>query len=215
MKQTFISVVVVLLLSCSNGDTTKISNDTAVKEKTDTTAATILRQKLIEELQRLRTIFSSNDRQKIADVFPFPLPDTTLRVYIDDSTYFEQLEKNGDKTTRAMFLHFFPQLYSSLQIDELNQLFKHISLTGLLQQNALEHEIRVTTEPCYKLYRVEVEQQSVILSIHSYSNENYISSSSPNDDMQENSSEYCESSFWWIFRFDGQKLHFVKIDAAG
>jgi hypothetical protein len=215
MRQAFISLVAILLFSCNSENTSKISSDhSTIKEQTDTVTR-LHRQKLIEELKRLQGIFSSGDREKIADVFPFPLADTTVGIYIDDSTYFEQLKKNGDKTTRAMFLHFFPQIYSNLQIDELNQLFKHIDPAALIQKDTLGHEVHIKTEPCYKFYHVQVEQDFVTLSLGSDVNDYYKNPSSENDDMQENSSEYCESSLWWVFRFDGKKLHFIKLGAAG
>src|SRR5688572_933432 len=73
-----------LLLSCNSTDPV---NTTANDQQADTTQAKVQRQLLIRELKRLKTVFASKDKERIADVFEFPLSDTAAGIYIDDSSF--------------------------------------------------------------------------------------------------------------------------------
>jgi hypothetical protein len=231
-RNLIIFTALALLLSCNSTDKTKTAIDTAsvnqqgdttgsktaiqttsVNQQSDTTGSKIKRHVLIEELKQLKAVLASNDKEKIADIFQFPLSDTTAGIYIDDSSFNLQLEKNGGKTTRAMFIQFFPQVSKSLQIDELYQLFKQVSLDSLLQKDELISNLRISTEPCFKFYSILVQHELVTLSTGSGVNESYQSTSASED--EENSSEFCEHILWWVFRFDGERLRFIKQHGAG
>lgn len=205
-----------LLLSCSNADTNKVASDTtSVNQQSDTTAKKSERQLLIEELKRLQTVFASKDKEKIADIFQFPLSDTTVGIYIDDSSFNAQLEKNGGKMTKAMFIRHFSDISESLQTDQINQLLRKINLDRLLQKDTLQNEAIIKTEPCYHYYGVSVDKNLVTLTVGTNSNKDYKSKSVSEDEIPENSSEFCEHVLWWVFRFDGKKLHFKNLSGAG
>jgi hypothetical protein len=216
MRLTFIILTVLALLtSCNSADTTKVANDTPTAKQIDTTAIKSKRELLIEELKRLKAILASKDKNKIANIFQFPLFDTAVGIYIDDSTFNAQLEKNGGKTTKAMFLRYFPQISESIQVDQINQLFKRLNLDSLERKDTLEHEDLIKTEPCYQFYNVRVEQDLVTVTVGTNSNKDYKSKLVSEDEIPENSSETCEHMLWWVFRFDGEKLHFKEISGAG
>lgn len=217
MRLTLIFLTVLaLLISCNSTDTTKVASETTTAPlHNDSTENKTERQLLIEELNRLKATIASNDKERIAGIFQFPLSDTTVGIFIDDSTYTAQFEKNGSKTTKAMFIRFFPQISESLQIEELNQLFKNIKLENLQQKDTLGREVHIKTEPCYKFYNIEVQGDIITLTTGQGVNENFKSSPAPEDDIPENSSEFCEHVLWWVFKFDGKKLHFVKQHGAG
>ena len=205
-----------LFLSCNSTDTTKVSSDTTIiKQQGVTTAKKSKRQLLIEELKRLQEVFASKDKQKIADIFHFPLSDKIVGIYIDDSTFNVQSKQNGNKTTRAMFVRFFPQISESLQINELNHLFRNINVDSLLQEDTLEHEALIKTEPCFHFYSIRIEKDLVTLTVGTNSNEDYKSKTASEDKITENSSEFCEHMLWWVFTFDGKKLQFKEISGAG
>jgi len=217
MKQILMFLAVTgLLFSCNTTEKHNTSTETTiVKEQVDNIAGKKDRQVLIGELERLQKVFSSNDKEKIADVFQFPLSGKTVEIYTEDNTFNAQYEKNDNKLTRAMFFHFFPQVSESLQMDQLNQLFKKVNLNELLQRDLVENEAVVKTEPCYNFYRVKVEKDLVTLTLGIKSNSNYKSKSVTEGEMPENSSELCESVLWWVFQFDGTKLNFKNISGAG
>ena len=217
MRQTLILFIsFVLLLSCNNADTIKVSSNVATpNQQSDTTKTKTERQILIEELIRLQAVLRSNDKEKIADLFSFPVSNDILAIYIDDSTFNTQLEKNGSKVTRAMFISHFQEISEGLQIDQINQLFRKIDVGRLLQKDTLEHEAIVKTNPCYHIYGVGVERDLVTLTVATNSNQDYKSKSVSKDELPENDSSICEHVLWWVFRFDGNKLHFKNISGAG
>jgi hypothetical protein len=212
-----ISAVLLVCFSCNNAETSKTYSDsTVITGELAETGTKVGRQTLIKELEKLKVIFASKDKEKIASIFSFPVSDTTLGIYIDDSLYLEQFRNNNDMTTRNMFLQFFPKIYESLQIEEVNQLFKYIDPKALIRKDTLQHEAHIKTNPCYKFYSITVEGNFITLSTGSGVNENYQSPSlASGDELQENSSELCEHILWWVFKFDGEKLHFVKQHGAG
>jgi hypothetical protein len=204
-----------LLLSCNHADNTKASLDTtSFKQGNDTTQTKSQRHLLIEELKRLHAIFGSKEREKIADVFPFPLADTILSIYLDDSSYLEQFRKNGNKTTRALFIKYFPQVYRDLQLEQFNQLFKYIIIDSLNSKDTLVQEITIKNEPCYKFYHVYIDKDMVTLEFGTNSNKTYVDKSKKSED-DESFGDECEFVSLWLFHFDGTKLHFVKQMVAG
>jgi hypothetical protein len=217
MERTLVFLTLGLLLACNSTDTTNATANTKpVEQQSDTVVRNTGRQLLIAALQQLQAVLASKDKERIASLFPFPLPDTTVGIYIDDSAYITAFRKNGDQTTRAMFLDFFPQIAESLQVDEINQLFTYCKLDSLEQKDTLEHEVHISTEPCYSFYSIVVDHDLVTLSTGSGVNDNYKSLAPASDDeVPENSSEFCESVLWWVFRFDGKNLQLVKINGAG
>ncbi len=157
MRLTLIIFTVLgLFFSCNSNDTNKVSIDSTAKK--------LQRKFLIEELKRIQTVFASKDKEKIADIFQFPLSDTTVGIHIDDSTFNSLFKKNGDKTTREMFLRFFPQISESLKIGEINQLFENIKLDSLELKDTLKYDAYIKTEPCYDFYEIAVEQDFLTLS---------------------------------------------------
>jgi hypothetical protein len=135
-------------------------------------------------------------------------------VYIDDTTYYDELKANDNKTTKAMFMHHFNEISENIWLKQVNMLFKHIHVDSLLHKDTLEHEAYIKTEPCFYSYKIEIFKDSVILRIDMNSNRHFKSKKSSEDDIPENSSEICEHSFWWNFRFNGKKLHFQNIAGA-
>ncbi|RYZ25574.1 MAG: hypothetical protein EOO10_17925 [Chitinophagaceae bacterium] len=206
----------ILLTSCNYSDNTKVTSDTLiVDQQSDTTSNKSERQLLIEELKRLKVVFASKDKEKIADLFHFPISDTTVGIYIDDSTFNAQMDKNDGKTTRAMFIRYFSEISESLQIEQLDQLFKKIKIDDLLQKDTLEHEAIIKAEPCYHFYGVGVDKNHVTLTLGTNSNKDYKSKSVSEDEIPENDSSICETVLWWVFRFDGKKMHLKNISGAG
>ena len=214
MKLTILILTsLVFCISCNNSNANKSFFDNAsTKEKTD--ASKSQRELLIEELKKLKVVIASNNKETIAQLFPFPLADTTLGIYIDDSTYFKEFRKNGGKTTKAMFLKYFQQIYQDMQLDQISELFKYLNLDSLSQKDTLQYEVRSEKEPCYKFYHVYIAKDTVTLEFGTNTNKDYVDSSIKTED-DEGSGDECEFASIWTFKFDGLKLHFVMLVAAG
>jgi len=205
-----------LLLSCNQSDKKAADHDGATLTLQNNTIATKSeRQIIIEELKRLQAVFASNNKEKIADVFSFPISNETLGIYIDNNNFNEQLEKNSNKATRSMFVTFYGDISKSLQVDQINQLFKKLDVENLLNKDNIEHEAIIKTEPCHHFYGVKIENKLVTLTVGTNSNKDYKSKSNTEDDIPENDSSICEHVLWWVFTFDGKQLHFKEISGAG
>lgn len=217
MKHTFIHLIANgLLLTCSSSDMIKVSNETiSVRPYKDSIETKTERNVLIEKLRRLQVVFASNDKEKIAEIFSFPISNETVGIYIDDKSFNDQLKKNGDKTTRSMFMDSYQDISESLQIDQINQLFKYLNIDRLLEQDTLEYEALIKTEPCYHFYGIKIEKGLVTLTVGTNSNKDYKSKSTSENEIPENDDSICEHVLWWIFKFDGKQLHLKEISGAG
>lgn len=215
MKQVII-LVLIILVACNNSDTTKDTSKTQKEEQyTDTTKNKSERQTLIEELKRLQQIIASNDKEKIADIFKFPLSGTAFSIYIDDSVFQKQFKANANKTTKTMFLQYFKQICNDIWLEQLDNLLQLTHIDSLLYKDTLEYKAYIKYEPCFYSYQIEIVKNGVILRMNMNSNKNYKNKNSSENDIPKNSSEICEHSLWWVFGFDGEKLHFQNISGAG
>ena len=210
-KTVIILTIFVVLVSCNNSEKTKNTSETRVlKQLIDTNK----RKTLIVELKKLGQNITSNDKEKIADIFEFPLSDESFSIYIDDKSYNEQFKSNGNKTTRAMFLQHYNEISESIWLDQLNNLFRNITIDSLLNKDTLEYNALIKNEPCFYSYQIEIIKDSVTLRMNMNSNRNYQTKIHSEEDIPENSSEICEHIFWWIFKFDKNKLHLKSISGA-
>jgi len=217
MKKIFIVLTVLAsLVGCNNTDTTKTtSKEQATEQRIDTNQNNSERQILIAELKKLQQIIASSDKEKIAEIFSFPLSDTAFSIFIDDSSYNEQFITNGNKTTKAMFLRHFIEISESVWLDQMDKLFDHLNIDSLLYKDHLVANYYIKTEPCYNSYNIDVSNSRIEFRIDGKSNQKFKSKKSFEDGIPENSSEFCEHSLWWIFRFDGMKLYLENISVAG
>src|SRR4051794_21694379 len=98
-KAFIILTALVMFFARNNSDINKVTgNAQAAEQHTDTAQNKPGRQILIEELKKLKQTIASNNKEKIADIFEFPISDTAFGIYVDDSIYNEQFRSNGNKT---------------------------------------------------------------------------------------------------------------------
>jgi hypothetical protein len=192
----------VIFVSCNNSQKTKFTSETTK------------RQILIEQLKKLKLTIASNDKETIADIFEFPLSGELFSIYVDDKSFNQQFKSNGNRTTRAMFLQHYNTISESIWLDQLKALFQNLTIDSLVHKDTLEYEAYIKTEPCFYSYQIELEKDIVTLRMNMNSNRNYQSKTFSEDDILANASETCEHSFWWIFKFDGKKLHLESISGA-
>lgn len=213
MRLIFSFLLLVMLAACNNSEK-RHSGHMQIEQPFD--SSKLVRHILIAELNRIKGIIASSDPEKIAGIFSFPIPDSLFSVYIEDSSYYKQRTANGNRITKQMFLQHFKEISENIWLSELNQLFKHNIPDSLENRNILGFEAYIKTEPCFYSYHTEVANyDSIVLRIDMNSNRQFKSNQLAKDEIPENSSEVCEHSFWWIFRFDGKKLHFRFATGAG
>ncbi|TKC12946.1 hypothetical protein FA048_04830 [Pedobacter polaris] len=217
MRQNLLLLTIIgILLSCNQADKKTAGQEiTTVAQLNDTIATNSEQQIIIAELKRLQAVFSTNDKEKVADIFSFPISNEKLGIYIDNDNFNEQLAKNNNRVTRSMFISFYQDISESLQIDQLNQLFKKLHVENLITKESLEHKAIIKTEPCYHFYGVKVENKLVTLTLGTNSNKGFKGKTVSEDEISENDSSICEYVIWWVFKFDGKQLQLKEISAAG
>jgi hypothetical protein len=62
---------------------------------------------------------------------------------------------------------------------------------------------------------LSVDKDHVKLTVGTNSNKDYKDGAISEDESMENDSSICEHLFWWVFRFDGKKLHVENVSGAG
>jgi len=217
MRLLFIIVsVLTLLSSCGSSDTNKNSTAPESDNHETTEPYPAPRLKLIQALKDLHIALASKDHEKIASYFTFPIADTTFWVYLTDSNFNNQYTQNGNRLTRPMFDSYFSQIYQNTGMSEVLELFKNINVDSLHFKDSLTREIRVKTEVCYSYYGLTVHQDLITLTVGKNSNDQYQDPDPKTDTEAElYTSEVCEHTFWWIFRWDGKELRFVQMNGAG
>ena len=210
-KTVIILKTFVIFVSCNNYEKTKTTSNTKVSVQiSDTTK----RQKLILELKKIRQTIAFNDKEKIANIFEFPITDESFSIYIDDNSFNEHFKSNGNRITRTMFLQHYKAISESIWLEQLKNLFQFISIDSVEHKETLEYEDYIETEPCFYSYQIELNKDIVTLRMKMKSNKNYKSKILSENNIPENSSEICEHDLWWIFKFDGKKLHLESISGA-
>src|SRR5213083_2822448 len=103
MKQTILVLTVLITLTaCNNPDTAKVKG-TQTEQAIDAAQNKLDRNVLIEELKKLHRIVASNNKEKIAAIFEFPIVDTIFSGYVDDSTFYEEFKSNCARQLKRCF----------------------------------------------------------------------------------------------------------------
>lgn len=210
----FLIALCILVLFKISDSTFKLSEILLSKEFTNSSKFELNRKKMILELKKVKQILSSKNKNKIADIFEFPLSKEIFEIYSDDTTFNEQLKANNNKISREIFLQYFKVFSTSFNFKEINKLFELINLEKLLNCDKLEYEAYKKFKPCYNSYLIELTNDTITLSVNSNSNRNFYYKKINEDEVPLNSSEYCEHNLFWIITFDGNKLHLKSISGA-
>ena len=214
MRSISFILILAIFISCKNSNNTKSSSDTSTEKKGAVTTSGANRPVLIQELQRIKAAFASGDKERIAEIFPFPVSDSALPVIPFDSTYMKELNDNGEEITRAMFIKYFDESYKYLQMEEINELFKYLNVDELNHKDSLGFEVKTTKEPCFKYYAVYIDEDSVSLIFGTLTNSAYVDPDKKSQD-DEDLNDACEFTSAWTFQFDGKRLRFDRISLAG
>jgi hypothetical protein len=170
---------------------------------------TVGRDALIRELQALHTRIASNDKNEISKLFTFPIPDSLISLYSADSAFDAEWRKNG-VLSENVYYAWFGKISIEWQLTEFNKVFTSLDVAQLLHKDKLHHDAIVSTEPCYKNYSIEIDEDSLV-------NVSYGSNRSDKYKGTVNAEEVyrCEFQTFWTFVFDGTKLRFVRQNSAG
>lgn len=215
MKTIFFIATICILFSACNREP-KTFDKNQIKRANDTLATLQKpRNTLIGELQKMRQIINTNDKQQIATIFNFPKTDSEFSVYIEDSSFNQQVRQNSNNITNDNFLKHYKEISTNIWLDNIKYLLNTLPIDSLHHKDKLRLNNIIEKEPCYYSYQIEVIGDSVTLRMDMNSNRNFKSKKTVQDEIEENASEVCEHSFWWTFKFDGIKLIFKNMSGAG
>jgi hypothetical protein len=210
----YILAIWIFVLACNNDPMTTQDNQEIAKNDT-LSVLQMSKIRLIEQLNKIKQILNSNNSKEISSIFDFPKSDSEFSIYIDDSTFNEQLRLNSNNITKENFLNNYKVISSNIWVDDIKYLLNNLPIDSLIYKDKLEVSNLIEKEPCYNSYKIEVIGDSISLITTMKSNENFISKQKATNEIEENSSEICEHSLWWTFKFDGKRLIFKRISGAG
>jgi hypothetical protein len=169
----------------------------------------------VELLKTLQKTLSERDSVRASGCFLFPILQSGVEVFTTNEVLEKEWTINGKKVTRELFLKYFQDMRSIFLLDDLSGVFDKVNLDSLLIKDTLVYSTYGLTEPCYSLYSVVISGDEIAFRVDSYSNEKYVGGRSSDQDIPENSSEYCEHNTWWRFKLKGNKLSVLSIGLAG
>ena len=206
VRKTILLLIVLTGTACGgNSSAPAVANNLPPVEQT----VPGKREKLIAALQDLANIFASRDPQRVASLFPFPVPDTVLQVYTDEPAFVAVLEKSRGQITRQIFIDHFTAITETVMMPDIDSLFRTLPPAQLAHRDTLEKTFIVPKEPCVKYYRMAVEGDMVVLVAGITGNEQFAG------DAEYSSSEMCETAAVWVFYFDGETLVLKQAGVAG
>jgi hypothetical protein len=123
------------------------------------------RQVIVQELKRIKSLVESKNKEKIALLFDFPVPDTVCSPFIPNEKFDIEYQENGNKLSKLMFFKYYKEISASLRIWDLQNLFQNINLNELRQKDKTEYKKVIATQPCYRMYRIEIKGDLVELPV--------------------------------------------------
>jgi hypothetical protein len=211
MRLLFLALVLPgFILSCNNANNDKQADGADSTQNAGTTSP----RTITDAINDLKTTLESKNRSNIADLFEFPMADTVMAVYLDDSAFKKSYRAAGDRLTKSMFLNFYDTIARYSNLSDIIAGLKYLPVDSLRYTNKIETAITAKREPCAAFCSIEVNGNEVTLKYSTMVNDEYVK---PKGSSEDDESEVagCEYASFWIFVFDGNKLKFVRQAAAG
>lgn len=210
MRLFFLTLVLTgLIFSCNNASNDKQADGADSTQNAGTTSP----RTIADAINDLKTTLESKNRSNIADLFEFPMADTVMAVYLDDSVFKKSYRAAGDRLTKSLFLQYFDTISRSSNLSDITEGFKYLPVDSLRYTNKLIKEFKDKNEPCTRYYSIEVQNDEVRIVYGTNRNDLFTVPKGSEDDDRYFSG--CEYGSFWLFRFDGNNLKFVQQVAAG
>ncbi|HEY8969555.1 MAG TPA: hypothetical protein VIM64_10690 [Puia sp.] len=185
--------IALFVIGCKNADR---DHSAAQKDSTGTarTTDTLTRKDaLIAALKDLRKTFASPDKQRVATLFQFPVPDSVMIATANDSMFYVAYENNKRLLTDTLFNKYFDKISSSWDLDEFDKVFKYVDVNQLRKKDSLAR--KVVADGVVRLYELQNKNDSLISMSYGVTHTD-----------SEDGGEY---NIWWYFVFDGRRLRVV------
>ena len=211
MRLHFLALVLAaFIFSCNNANNDKQADGADSTQHATTTSP----RTVTDAINDLKTVLQSNNRSNIADLFEFPMADTVMAVYLDDSAFKKSYVAAGDKLTKSMFLQYFDTIARYSNLSDIIAGLKDLPVDSLRYTNKIETEIKAKREPCAAFCSIEVNGDEVTLKYSTLVNDEYVKPKGTGED-DESEVAGCEYVSFFFFVFDGNKLKFKRHAAAG
>jgi hypothetical protein len=166
------------------------------------------RKALIQSLKELKQALTDQDIEKISGVFSFPIPESAMsELNIIDLI----ADPQESPITKEAFLKYFTR---SRQCENLGIIFKHLRLDSLATGDEVEYIDKDKKYACYTAYILKIDGEVISLQYVNGNNGDYVNPT-PSKVEEKVDASLCEYLVAWKFRFDGRKLHFVKMEVEG
>src|SRR5688572_27814422 len=123
-------VLTIFLFACKNSGSDKNAGGGDSAQ-----AAIKTNVRIFDAIADLRSTLESRNPHKIAALMDFPLANTVLGVYLDDSVFQESYKAEGDLLTRALFLKYYDTISSFTDLEVVTEVFKLVPLDSLKYKN--------------------------------------------------------------------------------
>lgn len=205
----FLLLALALLLSCKQKHTQKIVATDSIRPQESNLNPGDPRAALIEELSKFGSAVERKNKAEILSYFTFPLADTAVNFFEVDSLFDKQRQEHNGAITRSMFLNSFDSIYTLTEMNEFNNLFKAVDVNELKTKDEISKEVHSKNEGCYYIYSIRVSGDEVTMQYGTNTDKDYLET---HPDQGEVCAEYAA---FWVFKFDGKKIKFLKHQIAG
>ena len=205
----FFILTFALLLSCKQNHAPKIEVTDPTRPQQSNLNPGHPRALLIAELSKFSSAVSRKNKEEILSYFTFPLADTAVSFFEVDSLFDKQRQEHNGAITHSMFLNSFDSIFSLTEMNEFNNLFKAVDLNGLKTKDEISKEVHSKNEGCYYIYSVSISGSEVTLQYGTNTDDEYLKA---HTDEGEVCGEYAAI---WVFKFEGEKIRFLKHQVAG
>jgi len=167
------------------------------------------RAALVVQLRLMGQRLNSGDSHQIAQIFRFPVPDSELPYYGDDTAFNRARARDSNTITAATFQRYFKEISNEMAFDEFSRAFQQLRVDRLLRRDSIQGEVIKKKEPCYHFYIIQIEGDSLVrITCGMNSRKDYDGPETKDPDFD--ISSLCEHDTFWDFVFDGRQLNFIK-----
>jgi hypothetical protein len=205
-----------------------------VPDTADLTGVAPGRPSLIAQLKAIQRLLATGDKRVIARVLSLPVPFENGYSYFSDTNLDNELYNNNRMMTAGIFIRHFAGIDAQLRFDEYSRVFQELTIDSLMRRDTLERLDDRGNLECFRWYGIEVEDSMVYIryGVKGY-NPDYkpdkkdsaaqaaagkaVDSAagkdgSADDDNNGLDDTTCNHSIFWVYRFDGRRLHLIKYD---
>lgn len=165
------------------------------------------RANLIDALKDMEHRISSRDTTQIAPLFKFPIPDSVMSFYLEDSIY-QKWHAKHHWMPREAFDTLFPKLQQAWDLDMFKDFFRHIDFDKLTIHNSLKRQLSLPEDYCNSEFDIRIQGDTLVNIFYGCSrNPDY----APYGDKPDpHTPDECKHEISWAMHWDEKKLTVIR-----